>query len=39
MRLGALLAEDTPQELLRRSGQSDMEEAFLYYARQKEVAQ
>ncbi len=32
MRLGVLLAQDVPQELLRRSGKDNMEEAFLYYA-------
>ena len=32
MRLGALIAEDSPQELLRQSGQDNMEDAFLYYA-------
>ncbi len=37
MRSGALLAQDTPQELLRRSGKRDMEDVFLYYAQGKEV--
>lgn len=32
MRSGDLLAQDTPQELLRQSGKQDMEEAFLYFA-------
>jgi ABC-2 type transport system ATP-binding protein len=39
MRLGVLLARDAPQELLRRSGKDNMEDAFLYYAsRQEEVS-
>ena len=33
MRFGVLLAQDSPQELLRQSGQEDMEDAFLYFAR------
>ncbi|HEV2579307.1 MAG TPA: ABC transporter ATP-binding protein [Ktedonobacteraceae bacterium] len=37
MRLGALLAEDTPLELLRQSGKDNMEDAFLYYAQRQEV--
>jgi ABC-2 type transport system ATP-binding protein len=38
MRLGVLLAQDVPQELLRLSGKDNMEDAFLYYAgRQEEV--
>ena len=37
MRLGALLAQDAPQELLRQSGQEDMEDAFLYFASRQEV--
>jgi ABC-2 type transport system ATP-binding protein len=37
MRNGVLLAQDNPQELLRRSGQDDMEEAFLYFASRQEV--
>jgi len=37
MRNGILLAKDSPQELLRQSGQDDMEEAFLYYASHQEV--
>jgi ABC-2 type transport system ATP-binding protein len=37
MRNGILLAQDSPQELLRQSGQEDMEEAFLYYAGRQEV--
>ncbi|MGZ3610729.1 MAG: ABC transporter ATP-binding protein [Ktedonobacteraceae bacterium] len=36
MRNGVLLAQDSPQELLRQSGQHDMEEAYLYYARRQE---
>ncbi len=32
MRLGELLAQDVPQDLLRNSGKDNMEEAFLYYA-------
>src|SRR5437588_9659970 len=32
MRSGVLLAQDSPQELLRQSGQENMEDAFLYYA-------
>jgi len=37
MRNGELLAQDSPLELLRQSGQNDMEEAFLYYASREEV--
>jgi ABC-2 type transport system ATP-binding protein len=37
MRGGILLAQDSPQELLRQSGQDNMEEAFLYYASRQEV--
>ena len=37
MRSGALLAQDTPQELLRQSGQDNMEDAFLHFASHKEV--
>ncbi|HEY0757073.1 MAG TPA: ABC transporter ATP-binding protein [Ktedonobacteraceae bacterium] len=37
MRFGELLAVDTPAELLRLSGKTDMEEAFLSFARRKEV--
>ncbi|HEX9132664.1 MAG TPA: ABC transporter ATP-binding protein [Ktedonobacteraceae bacterium] len=37
MRNGVLLAQDNPQELLRQSGQDDMEEAFLYFASRQEV--
>lgn len=33
MRFGVLLAQDSPQELLQQSGQEDMEDAFLYFAR------
>ena len=32
MRSGALLAHDTPQELLRQSGKDNMEDAFLHFA-------
>ena len=32
MRSGVLLAQDSPRELLRQSGQENMEDAFLYYA-------
>ncbi len=34
LRFGNLLAQDTPQALLRQAGKSDMEEAFLYFAHQ-----
>jgi ABC-2 type transport system ATP-binding protein len=37
MRLGILLAQDSPQELLRQSGQNNMEDAFLHFASRKEV--
>ena len=37
MRNGVLLVQDSPQEVLRQSGQDDMEEAFLFYARRQEV--
>jgi ABC-2 type transport system ATP-binding protein len=37
MRNGILLAQDSPQELLRKSGRDNMEEAFLYYASRQEV--
>jgi len=37
MRNGVLLIQDSPQEVLRRSGQDEMEEAFLFYASHKEV--
>lgn len=37
LRFGELLAADTPQELLRRSGKADMEDAFLYFANREEV--
>jgi ABC-2 type transport system ATP-binding protein len=33
MRQGTLIAQDSPQQLLRQSGQDNMEDAFLYYAR------
>jgi ABC-2 type transport system ATP-binding protein len=36
MRSGAMLAQDSPSELLRKSGQQAMEDAFLYYARHTE---
>ncbi|HLY30516.1 MAG TPA: ABC transporter ATP-binding protein, partial [Ktedonobacterales bacterium] len=32
LRFGKLLAVDTPDELLRRSGAEDFDHAFLYYA-------
>ena len=32
MRSGMLLAQDTPQELLRQSGKDNMEDAFLHFA-------
>ena len=37
MRNGVLLVQDSPQEVLRRSGQDKMEEAFLFYASHQEV--
>jgi len=38
MRLGKLLAQDVPQQLLLQSGKDNMEDAFLYYAsRQEEI--
>lgn len=37
MRNGVLLAQDSPQEVLRLSGQDNMEEAFLYFASRQEV--
>ncbi len=37
MRNGVLLAQDNPQEVLRQSGQSNMEKAFLFYASHQEV--
>ncbi len=37
MRNGVLLVQDSPQEVLRQSGQNDMEEAFLYFASRQEV--
>ena len=37
LRFGELLALNTPQELLRQAGTTDMEEAFLHYANRKEV--
>jgi ABC-2 type transport system ATP-binding protein len=37
MRSGLLLAQDTPQELLRQSGKDNMEDAFLHFASRQEV--
>lgn len=37
LRFGTLLAQDTPRELLFQAGTTDMEEAFLYFARREEV--
>lgn len=37
LRFGKLLAQDTPQALLRHSGKDNMEDAFLQYASQQEV--
>jgi len=37
MRNGVLLVQDSPQEVLRRSGKDEMEEAFLFYASHQEV--
>jgi len=37
MRSGLLLAQDTPQELLRQAGKDNMEDAFLYFASRQEV--
>jgi ABC-2 type transport system ATP-binding protein len=37
MRNGVLLVQDSPQEVLRQSGQGNMEEAFLFYASHQEV--
>ena len=37
MRSGVMLAQDSPQELLRQSGQTNMEDAFLYFASRKEA--
>ena len=39
MRLGRLMAQDTPQELLRQSGQDNKEDAFLHFASRQEVQQ
>lgn len=39
MRFGILLAQGSPQELLHQSGQANMEDAFLYFASQKETVQ
>jgi ABC-2 type transport system ATP-binding protein len=36
LRAGVLLAQDTPQELLRQSGKSNMEDAFLHFASHQE---
>jgi len=33
MRFGVMLAQDSPEELLHQSGQANMEDAFLYFAR------
>ena len=33
MRFGVILAQGSPQELLRQSGQENMEDAFLYFGR------
>lgn len=38
MRAGEILALDTPEALLRQAGTQDMEEAFLHFARSKEVS-
>jgi hypothetical protein len=32
-----MLAQDSPEELLRQSGQNNMEDAFLHFASRKEV--
>lgn len=37
LRFGKLLAQDTPQALLRQSGKDNMEDAFLYFATRQEV--
>jgi len=37
LRFGVLLAQDTPQELLRQSGKDNMEDAFLHFANRSEV--
>ncbi len=37
MRSGVLIAQDSPQELLRQSGRDNMEDAFLYFASRQEV--
>jgi ABC-2 type transport system ATP-binding protein len=37
MRFGVMLAQDSPQELLRKSGQENMEDAFLYFSSRKEA--
>lgn len=37
MRNGVLLAQDAPQELLRQSGEDNMEDVFLHFARQQEL--
>lgn len=39
LRFGLLLAQDTPQELLRQSGKDNMEDAFLHFANRSEVQQ
>lgn len=37
IRFGVSLAQDSPRELLRQSGQDNMEDAFLYFASRQEV--
>ncbi len=37
LRFGELLAQDTPQELLRHANKTTMEDAFLYFAKREEV--
>jgi ABC-2 type transport system ATP-binding protein len=37
MRGGVLMAQDSPQELLRQSGRDNMEDAFLHFASRQEV--
>ncbi|GAC1434202.1 MAG: ABC transporter ATP-binding protein [Ktedonobacteraceae bacterium] len=39
LRFGTLLAQGTPQEMRRQSGQDNMEDAFLFFANRKEVQQ
>ena len=38
LRFGKLLAQDTPQALLRQSGKDNMEDAFLHFASRQEVS-